>query len=152
MKHPKYCIIILNCLCQSKWSQETGSVQNLKTKIQGLESPLIVLGLRIGHFVNWFCSCLTKAKAVWNSLKLPLEQLNVTFYWFITPSLQPLIISPWISWYMALKVLEFISSWHVRTLNNKTCGLLGIHLKFSLNPYLYPYQSTAFFCLNCNIL
>jgi small subunit ribosomal protein S27e len=82
------------------------------------------LALRIGHFVNWFCSCLTKVKAVWNSLKLPFVQFNVTFYWFLTPSFQP--FSPWMSRYMDLrKVLEFNSS-------RNTFG------------YLHPYQSEAF--------
>jgi hypothetical protein len=37
-------------------------------------------------------------KAVWNSLKLGFEQFNVIFYWFITPSLQYL-------------VLEFVDTW-----------------------------------------
>jgi hypothetical protein len=116
---------------------------NLETKIKGLQSPWVYkevhespyivfalvdifwncLALRIGHFVNWFCSCLTKTKVVWNSLKLPFVQFNVTFYWFLTP-FQPLVLefpgvyglgSPW-------KVLEFNdSSWPVRTLVISSC-------------------------------
>jgi hypothetical protein len=51
--------------------------------------------------LNWFCMFISD-KAVWNSLKLRFEQLNVRFYWFLTPFLQYLVLEfadtwPWMS-------------------------------------------------------
>jgi hypothetical protein len=107
---------------------------NLKTKIQGLECPGICkeVLLRVLKFfllqfmdifwnsltfktdilLNWFCMFISH-KAVWNSLKFRFEQFNVTFYLFLTPFLQYLVLElhdacPWIvfadawPWHMAL--------------------------------------------------
>jgi hypothetical protein len=59
--------------------------------------------------LNWFCMFISDL-----FIKLRFEQFNVRFCWFLTPSLQYLVLEfadtwPW-------KVLEFDSSWHVRTL------------------------------------
>jgi hypothetical protein len=70
------------------------------------------LALRIGHFVNWFCSCLTKAKAVWNSLKLAFEQFKIAFYWFLPSPFQPLI-------------LEFPDTWSWKCLKSPSCIQIG---------------------------
>ena len=69
---------------------------NLKTTIQGLESPWIYKEVLESP---WILLTLVFCDIFYN-----FNSFFVTFYCFLKPSFQP--IGPWISWYMALKVLE----------------------------------------------
>jgi hypothetical protein len=52
---------------------------------------------------SWFCMFISD-KTVWNSLKLRFEQFNVTLYWFLTPSVQCLVLEFADAWsWMSLK-------------------------------------------------
>ena len=125
------------------YSVEPGFVQSLKIlespwiwkqKFKGLESPWIFLTL------------------VFVTFSAVLTVFFVTFYCFLKSSFQP--IGPWISWYMALKVLEkalnftlpdmYEPCW-TRYVTHSLCSLVrypGQHLK-KLSIYLLLVQNPS---------
>jgi hypothetical protein len=68
--------------------------------------------------LHWFCMFISD-KAVWNSVKLRFEQFNVRFYWFLTPSLQYLVLKFADTW--ASMSLKSPWIWIFLTCTNPSC-------------------------------
>ena len=61
--------------------------------------------------LNWFCMFISD-KAVWNSLKLPFDNFNVRFYWFLTPFDQYVVLAFADTWpWMSLKSPWMYETW-----------------------------------------